>query len=214
MEDLEQSSLEEKVDIGNLVLFPLDSYVNKETEEENFRIKDERSEIKANDDISIPEVSTPGLETLSTTEFEKLSTTELEKLSIPELEKLLTIEEKLLTNELEKLPTPEHEKLSKPEDVNIETEEENFRIKDEPSEIKTNDDISENYNIKKETIEPPVDEYEKEPIELSTNDNEMCQKEEEEISSNTETQTPALQNYSALKTNLIEKATVKHNIKA
>ena len=43
MEDLEQSSLEEKVDIGNLVLFPLDSYVNKETEKVNFRIKDEPS---------------------------------------------------------------------------------------------------------------------------------------------------------------------------
>ena len=124
MEDLEQSSLEEKVDLGNFVLFPLDSYVNKETKEEN------------------------------------------------------------------------------------------FRIKDEPSEIKTNDDISENYDIKKETIEPLVDEYEKESIELSTNDNEMFQNEEEEISFNTETPTPALQNYSALKTNLIEKATVKHNIKA
>ena len=109
MEDLEQSSLEEKVDLGNLVLFPLDLYVNKETEEEN------------------------------------------------------------------------------------------FRIKDEPSEIKTNDDISENHTIKKETIELPVDEYEKEPIELSTNNNEMCQKEEEEISFNKETLTPALQNYSALK---------------
>ena len=110
MEDLDQSSLEEKVDIGNLVLFPLVLYVNKETEEAN------------------------------------------------------------------------------------------FRIKDEPSEIKTNDDISENHNIKKETIEPPFDEYQKEPIELSTNDNAMCQKEEEEISFNSETPTPALQKYSALKT--------------
>ena len=40
MEDLEQSSLEEKVDLGNFVLFPPDSYVNKETEEANLRIKD------------------------------------------------------------------------------------------------------------------------------------------------------------------------------
>ena len=109
MEDMEQSSLEEKVDIENLVLFPLDSHVNKETEEEN------------------------------------------------------------------------------------------FRIKDESSEIKTNDDISENYYIKKETIELPFDEYEKEPIEFSTNYNEMGQKEEEAISFNTETPTPALQDYSALK---------------
>ena len=85
MEDLEQSSLEEKVDIGNLVLFPLDSYVNKETEEAN------------------------------------------------------------------------------------------FRIKDEPSEIKINDDISENTDVRKETIELPVDTYEEEIIKLSTNDNEMCQ---------------------------------------
>jgi hypothetical protein len=30
MEDLEQSSLEEKVDLGNFVLFPLDSYVKKQ----------------------------------------------------------------------------------------------------------------------------------------------------------------------------------------
>ena len=125
MEDLEQSSLEEKVDLGNFVLFPLDSYVNKEIGEAN------------------------------------------------------------------------------------------FRIKDEPLEITINDDISENNNIKKETIEVPVDDYEKETIEFSNNGNEMCQNEnEEEISSNTETPTPALQNYSALKTNLIEKATVKHNIKA
>ena len=48
MEDLEQSSLEEKVDIGNLMLFPLDTYV-KETEEANFRIKDEPSEINTNE---------------------------------------------------------------------------------------------------------------------------------------------------------------------
>ena len=52
MEDLEQSSLEEKVDLGNLVLFPPDSCVNKETGEDNFRIKDEPSEIKINDEIS------------------------------------------------------------------------------------------------------------------------------------------------------------------
>ena len=52
MEDLEQSSLEEKVNIGNLVLFLLESYVTKEAEEANFRIKDEPSEIKTSDDIS------------------------------------------------------------------------------------------------------------------------------------------------------------------
>ena len=85
--------------------------------------------------------------------------------------------------------------------VTKEAEEANFRIKDEPSEIKNNDDISENY-IKKETIELSVDEYEKEHIEFSTNDNEICQKVEEEISFNTETPTPALQNYSALKTDI------------
>jgi hypothetical protein len=125
MEDLEQSSLEEKVDLGNFVLFPPNSYVNKGTGEAN------------------------------------------------------------------------------------------FRIKDEPSEMKINDDIFENNNIKKEMIEVPVNEYEKETIEFSTNDNETSQNEdEEEISSNIETPTPALQHYSALKTNLTEKATVKHNIKA
>ena len=52
MEDFEQSSLEEKVDLGNFVLFPPDSCVNNETGEVNFRIKDEPSEIKINDEIS------------------------------------------------------------------------------------------------------------------------------------------------------------------
>ena len=103
MEDLEQSSLEEKVDIGNLVLFPLDLFVNKETEEANFRIKDEPSEIETNDDISENyDIKKETIE-LPVDEYEKLSTTELEKLSIPELEKLLTIEEKLLTIDQEKL---------------------------------------------------------------------------------------------------------------
>ena len=88
MEDLEQSSLEEKVDLGNFVLFPLDSY-------ESY--------------------------------------------------------------------------------VNKETGEANFRIKDEPLEIKINDGISENNNIKKETIEAPVADYEKETIEFFNNGNEMCQ---------------------------------------
>ena len=93
MEDLEQSSLEEKVDLGNFVLFPPDSYVNKETGEAN------------------------------------------------------------------------------------------FRIKDEPLEIRINDVISENNNIKKETIELPVDEYEKEPIEFSSNGTEMCKIKEEPMES-------------------------------
>ena len=53
MEDLEQSSLEEKVDLGNLVLFPPDSYVNKEIGEANFRIKDEPLEIRINNVISL-----------------------------------------------------------------------------------------------------------------------------------------------------------------
>ena len=56
-----------------------------------------------------------------------------------------------------------------------ETKEANLRFKDEPSEIKINDEISENTYIKKETIELPVQEYEKEAIEFSNDDNEMCQ---------------------------------------
>ena len=52
MEDLEQSSLEEKVDLGNLVLFPPESYVNKALEEVNFTIKEESSENKIDCDIS------------------------------------------------------------------------------------------------------------------------------------------------------------------
>ena len=57
MEDLEQSSLEEKVDLGNLVLFPPDSYVNKETETEEvkFVIKEETSEINISDKAVIME---------------------------------------------------------------------------------------------------------------------------------------------------------------
>ena len=52
MEDLEQSSLEEKVDLGNLVLFPPESHVNKAIEEVNFTIKEESSENKIDCDIS------------------------------------------------------------------------------------------------------------------------------------------------------------------
>ena len=52
MEELEQSSLEEKVDLGNLVLFPPESYVNKAIEEVNFTIKEESSENKIDCDIS------------------------------------------------------------------------------------------------------------------------------------------------------------------
>ena len=56
-----------------------------------------------------------------------------------------------------------------------ETKAANLRIKDEPSEIEINDEISENTDIKKETIEVPVQEYKKEAIEFSNDDNEMCQ---------------------------------------
>ena len=59
--------------------------------------------------------------------------------------------------------------------VNEETKEANLRIKNEPLEIEINDDISENTDIKKEAIELPVYEYEKETIEFSTDDNKMCQ---------------------------------------
>ena len=52
MEDLEHSSLEEKVDLGDLVLFPPDFYVNKEIDQGNFPIKDEPPENKINCDIS------------------------------------------------------------------------------------------------------------------------------------------------------------------
>ena len=52
MEELEESSLEEKVDLGNLVLFPPESYVNKAIDEVNFTIKEESSENKIDCDIS------------------------------------------------------------------------------------------------------------------------------------------------------------------
>ena len=52
MEDLEKPSLEEKVDLGNLVLFPPESYVNKAIEEINFTIKEEPSENKIDHNIS------------------------------------------------------------------------------------------------------------------------------------------------------------------
>jgi hypothetical protein len=44
--------LEEKVDLGNLVLFPPESYVNKALEEVNFTIKEESSERKIDCDIA------------------------------------------------------------------------------------------------------------------------------------------------------------------
>ena len=56
MEGLEQSSLEEKVDLGNFVLFPPDLYVNKETGKANFRIKDDISE---NDNIKKETIELP-----------------------------------------------------------------------------------------------------------------------------------------------------------
>ena len=54
---IEPSSLEEKVDLGNLVLFPPDSYVNKdtETEEVKFVIKEETSENNISDKAVIME---------------------------------------------------------------------------------------------------------------------------------------------------------------
>ena len=52
MENLDQSSLEEKVDLGNLELFPPDSYISEEIEEENFRIQDKSSENNIDNDTS------------------------------------------------------------------------------------------------------------------------------------------------------------------
>ena len=50
MENLDQSSLEEKVDLGNLELFPPDSYISEEIEEENFRIQGKSSENNIDND--------------------------------------------------------------------------------------------------------------------------------------------------------------------
>ena len=50
-EDVELSSLEEKVDLETLVLYPSESYISEGIEEEIFRIKDEQLENKINNDI-------------------------------------------------------------------------------------------------------------------------------------------------------------------
>ena len=71
MEDLEPSSLEEKVDLGNLVLFPPDSNVNKEIEEVNFKIKEETSENNISDKTDImEEVIEPPVHEYETTQME------------------------------------------------------------------------------------------------------------------------------------------------
>ena len=51
-EDVELSSLEEKVDLDNLVLYPYESYIREGIEEDHFRIKDEPLENQINNDIS------------------------------------------------------------------------------------------------------------------------------------------------------------------
>jgi hypothetical protein len=51
-------------------------------------------------------------------------------------------------------------------------EEENFRIQDKSSENNIDNETS---DVKKEIIEVPGYEYEKEPTEFSSHSNEMCQ---------------------------------------
>ena len=51
-EDGELSSLEEKVDLENLVLRPSEFYLSERIEEDNFRIKDEPLENEIINDIS------------------------------------------------------------------------------------------------------------------------------------------------------------------
>ena len=55
--NMEPSSVEEKVDLGNLLLFSPQSYVNKETEEVNFMIKEETSENNMSDRADIKKES-------------------------------------------------------------------------------------------------------------------------------------------------------------
>ena len=51
-EDAELSSLEEQVDLENLVLYPSESYISEGIEEEMFRVKEEPLENEINNDIS------------------------------------------------------------------------------------------------------------------------------------------------------------------
>ena len=52
MEDWQNSSLEEKVDLETLVLYPSEPYINEGIEEEIFRIKDEQLENEISNDFS------------------------------------------------------------------------------------------------------------------------------------------------------------------
>ena len=51
-EDVELSSLEEKVNLETLVLYPSEPYINEGIEEEIFRIKDEQLENEISNDFS------------------------------------------------------------------------------------------------------------------------------------------------------------------
>jgi hypothetical protein len=51
-EDVELSSLEEKVDLETLVLYPSELYISEEVEEENFKIKHEQLKNEISNDYS------------------------------------------------------------------------------------------------------------------------------------------------------------------
>ena len=142
-EGAELSSLEEKVDLENLVLYPSESYISEGIEEEMFRVKDEPLENEINNDIS--ETATPHHKDEKTPiEF---STNNKEE----------SLEEKVDLETLVLYPSESY--------ISKGREEDNFRIKDEPLENEINNDISE--------TAIPHHHIEESPIEFSTTKKEQ-----------------------------------------
>ena len=142
-EDAALSSLEEKVDLENLVLYPSESYISEGIDEEIFRVKDEPLENEINNDIS--ETATP---------HHKYEETPIEFSTNNKEESL---EEKVNLENLVLYPSELYISKGREDDI--------FRIKDEPLENETNNDNSE--------TAIPHHKYEKSPIEFSTNKKEQ-----------------------------------------
>ena len=143
-EGAELSSLEEKVDLENLVLYPSESYISEGIEEEMFRVKDEPLENEINNDIS--ETATP---------HHKDEKTPIEYSANNKEESL---EEKVDLETLVLYPSESY--------ISKGREEDNFRIKDEPLENEINND-----EISETAI--PHHHIEESPIEFSTTKKEQ-----------------------------------------
>ena len=137
-EDVELSSLEEKVDTETLVLYPSEFYISEEIEEEKFRIKDEQLENEISNDIS--ETAIPNHK------YEK------SPIEISTNNKEESLEEKVNLENLVLYPSDSYASEGVEEEILI--------IKDEPLVNEINNHISE--------TAIPNHKYEKTPIEFST----------------------------------------------